>query len=343
MAPCPSEIAFFTMMALAPNFIELFHPQLPLPQSLRGGVVAIGNFDGMHRGHQAVLEDAMLEARTSGLQAVMLTFEPHPRTVFRPDQPVFRLTPHCEKAKVAKALGLDGMISLAFTREFSGQSPDRFITDMLLDGLGAQKVISGYDFHFGKDRAGTPDYLRDQGEDRGFGVTIVDMKADRSGDAVSSTRVRQALEDGAVETANHLLGYRHFFSGTVIHGAKNGRKLGYPTANMALPDNSRLREGVYAVKMVRADGSVHNGVASFGRRPMFDNGPRVFEVHVFDFAGDLYDEQISVVLHAYLRGEQKFDGLQALIAQMDQDSEEAKAILEKADPISELDARLWQS
>ena len=331
------------MMAIASDFIELYQPTPPFAEALRGGVVAIGNFDGMHRGHQAVLEDAIIEAKEAGLKAVMLTFEPHPRSLFRPDQPVFRLTPHIEKAHVARALGMDGMISMPFTRDFANQSPERFICDILKDELGARKVISGYDFHFGKDRAGTPDYLRERGENCGFDVTIVDMKTDRSGDAVSSTRIRQALEDGAIETANRLLGYHHFFSGTVIHGAKNGRKLGYPTANMALPDNSRLCEGVYAVKMIRADGSVYNGVASFGRRPMFDNGARIFEVHVFDFEGDLYDERISIALHSYLRGEQKFASLDDLVAQMDQDSGQARRLLSAAEPLSELDARLWRA
>ncbi|WP_245418451.1 MULTISPECIES: bifunctional riboflavin kinase/FAD synthetase [Cohaesibacter] len=329
------------MMAIAPSFIDLQHPQQPLPEALRGGVVAIGNFDGMHRGHQAVLEDAMLEARDAGLKAIMLTFEPHPRSVFRPDHPVFRLTPHAEKAQLAKALGLDGMVSLAFTTAFSQQSPDRFIEDMLIDGLAAKKVISGYDFHFGKDRAGTPDYLRDAGKAREFGVTIVDMKADRSGDAVSSTRIRQALEDGAVDTANRLLGYRHFFTGTIVHGAKNGRKLGYPTANMTLPDNSRLREGVYAVRLVRENGEMHNGVASFGRRPMFDNGPRIFEVHVFDFSDDLYGEEVKVILFGHLREEAKFDSLDALVQQMDRDSAQARCLLSAVPPLSELEQRLW--
>lgn len=329
------------MMAIAPSFIDIHHPQQPLPEVLRGGVVAIGNFDGMHRGHQAVLEDAMLEAREAGLKAIMLTFEPHPRSLFLPDHPVFRLTPHAEKAQLAKALGLDGMVSLAFTDAFSKQSPDRFIQDMLIDGLNAQKVISGYDFHFGKNRAGTPDYLKEQGKERDFGVTIVDMKADRSGDAVSSTRIRQALEDGAVDTANRLLGYRHFFTGTIVHGAKNGRKLGYPTANMTLPDNSRLREGVYAVRFVRENGDIYNGVASFGRRPMFDNGPRIFEVHVFDFDGDLYGETVKVQLFAHLRDEAKFDGLDALVAQMDKDSAQARCLLDAVPPLSELEQRLW--
>ncbi|WP_319531048.1 bifunctional riboflavin kinase/FAD synthetase [uncultured Cohaesibacter sp.] len=329
------------MMAIAPSFLELFQPTEPLPDALRGSVVAIGNFDGMHRGHQAVLEDAMQEARSSGLKAVMLTFEPHPRSVFRPDSPVFRLTPHAEKAHIAKAIGLDAMISLAFTPEFSSQSPDRFIEDMLLGTFGARKVISGYDFHFGKDRAGTPEFLRAQGLARGFGVTIVDMKADRSGDAVSSTRIRQALEDGALNPANRLLGYRHFFTGTVVHGEKNGRKLGYPTANMRLPENSRLCEGVYAVKLVRADGTLHNGVASFGRRPMFDNGARVFEVHIFDFNEDIYDEEVRVILYGYLRGEARFDSLDGLIAQMDRDSAQARGILSNAKPLSELEERLW--
>lgn len=329
------------MMAIAPSFVELYQPSLPLPEALRGGVVAIGNFDGMHRGHQAVLEDAMQEAEELGVGAIMLTFEPHPRSVFRPDRPVFRLTPHAEKARIARALGLNGMISLGFTREFSTQSPDVFIEDMLIGALGARQVISGYDFHFGKDRTGTPDYLRAQGEARGFGVTIVDMKADRSGDAVSSTRIRQALEDGAMDPANRLLGYRHFFTATIEHGEKNGRKLGYPTANMKLTPNSRLREGVYAVRVMRADGSVYDGVASYGRRPTFDNGARVFEVHLFDFDGDLYGEALQVSLFAYLRGEAKFDSLDALIAQMDLDSKEARAILADARPLSELEERLW--
>lgn len=329
------------MMAIAPSFVDLMKPELPLPDAVRGGVVAIGNFDGMHRGHQAVLEDAMVAAKREGLKAIMLTFEPHPRSVFLPDRPVFRLTPHTEKAKVARALGLDGMISLGFDRSFSSQSPDRFIEDMLIGALDAQKVISGYDFHFGKDRAGTPDYLREQGAAHGFGVTIVDMKADRSGDAVSSTRIRQALEDGAIGPANRLLGYRHFFCGTIVHGEKNGRKLGYPTANMRLAENSRLRVGVYAVQLVRADGSIHNGVASYGRRPTFDNGARVFEVHVFDFEGDLYDEEVKVILHGYLRGEEKFDSLDALIAQMDEDSREARCLLAGTVPLSELEQRLW--
>ena len=329
------------MIAIKPGFVDLLTPQPPFPEAVRGGVVAIGNFDGMHRGHQAVLEDAILEAREAGLKAIMLTFEPHPRSLFLPDRPVFRLTPHNEKAQLARALGLDGVVSLAFTPDFSTQSPDCFITETLIKGLDAKKVISGYDFHFGKDRAGTPDYLKAQGAARGFGVTIVDMKADRSGDAVSSTRIRQALEDGAIDPANRLLGYRHFFSGTIIHGEKNGRKLGYPTANMTLPDNSRLREGVYAVRFMRADGSIHDGVASFGRRPMFDNGQRVFEVHVFDFDGDLYGESVTVILHGYLRAEAKFDSLDALVAQMDRDSAQARAILTDSRPLSELEERLW--
>lgn len=329
------------MMTPAASFIDIRHPEQPLPDSFKGSVVAIGNFDGMHRGHQAVLEDAVKEARATGLKAVMLTFEPHPRTLFRPNRPVFRLTPHEEKALVAKALGLDGMVSLSFDEAFASQSPDLFITDMLISQLNARKAIAGYDFHFGKDRVGTPDYLKEKGEALGIGVTIVDMKTDRSGDAVSSTRIRQALEDGAIAPANRLLGYRHFFSGVVIHGAKNGRKLGYPTANMTLPENSRLREGVYAVKFVRKDGSLHDGVASFGRRPMFDNGPRVFEVHIFDFEDNLYDEEVRVILYSYLREEMKFDGLDALINQMDTDSVQARAILRYAEPLSELEARLW--
>ena len=328
-------------MARSASFLDLNQPVSPLPEALCGAVVAIGNFDGMHRGHQAVLEDSLAEARRLDLNAVMLTFEPHPRSVFRPDHPVFRLTPHDEKAQIAEAIGLDGMISLAFTREFASQSPERFIEDMLIEALDARQVISGYDFHFGKDRVGTPDYLKAQGAKRGFGVTIVDMKADRTGDAVSSTRIRQALADGAIEPANCLLGYRHFFSGQVVHGEKNGRKLGYPTANLRLTENNRLHEGIYVVRLVRDNGSIHNGVASYGRRPTFDNGAPVFEIHVFDFNEDIYGENVQVVLYDYLRGEEKFNSLSDLIKQMDRDSEQAREILEQSSPLSVLEERLW--
>ncbi|MCV6575892.1 MAG: bifunctional riboflavin kinase/FAD synthetase [Cohaesibacter sp.] len=328
-------------MAFADSFIDLNQPSLPLPDGVRDGVVAIGNFDGMHRGHQAVLEDALNEARALGVKAIMLTFEPHPRSVFRPEHPVFRLTPHAEKARLAKALGFDGMISLHFTKDFATQSAERFIEDMLIEALAARKVISGYDFHFGKDRKGSPDFLRDQGMHHGFGVSIVDMKADRTGDAVSSTRIRQALEDGATHQANLLLGYRYFFTASVVHGEKNGRKLGYPTANLELAPNSRLKEGIYAVRLIRADGHVYDGVASYGRRPTFDNGAPVFEVHVFDFEGDLYGEYVHVTLYDYLRGEEKFDSLDALIAQMDEDSAKAKACLAQAEPLSALERTLW--
>ncbi|SNZ05987.1 bifunctional riboflavin kinase/FAD synthetase [Cohaesibacter gelatinilyticus] len=328
-------------MASAHTFVDLKQPVFPLPDSVRGGVVAIGNFDGMHKGHQAVLEDALVEARKLGVKAIMLTFEPHPRSVFRPDNPVFRLTPHDEKALLAEALGFDGMISLHFTKEFASQSAESFIEDMLIKALDAREVISGYDFHFGKDRKGSPDFLREQGHKHGFGVKIVDMKADRTGDAVSSTRIRQALEDGATHPANRLLGYRYFFTSTVVHGEKNGRKLGYPTANLKLADNSRLKEGVYAVRLMRSNGQVHDGVASYGRRPTFDNGAPIFEVHVFDFEDDLYDESVRVALYHYLRGEEKFDSLDTLILQMDEDSAQARAILSDAAALSPLETTLW--
>lgn len=328
-------------MAPARTFVDLNQPKLPLPENVRGGVVAIGNFDGMHRGHQSVLADALRQARSLGVQAIMLTFEPHPRSVFRPDHPVFRLTPHDEKAFLAEALGFDGMISLHFTKEFATQSAESFIEDMLIGALDARMVISGYDFHFGKDRKGSPDFLRQQGKLHGFGVEIVDMKADRTGDAVSSTRIRQALEDGATCAANRLLGYRHFFTSRVIHGEKNGRKLGYPTANLKLKENSRLKEGVYAVRLVRSNGQIHDGVASYGRRPTFDNGAPIFEVHIFDFDEILYGETVQVILHDYLRGEEKFDSLDALITQMDADSVAAREILAKSEPLSNLEQVLW--
>ncbi|TYC62349.1 bifunctional riboflavin kinase/FAD synthetase [Rhodobacterales bacterium] len=309
------------------------------PPELRDGVVAIGNFDGLHRGHRAVLDAALGMGHGTHHPVFAMTFEPHPRTVFNPEKPVFRLTPANIKVDMLRHYGLDGVLILPFTRDFAGIEANAFVQDILIDTLGIRHAVTGYDFHFGRARQGTPDYLRTAGAERGFGVTIVHREEDEGAEAVSSTRIRTALAEGDIAQANALLGYRWFFEAEVQHGDKRGRDLGYPTANLRLAAECPLLEGIYAVK-VKVGDTWHEGVASYGRRPTFDNGARLFEVHLFDFAGDLYGQTLRVHLISYLRGEEKFDSVDALIAQMDTDSAEARAALASLQPLSEIDVKL---
>ncbi|WP_367718845.1 bifunctional riboflavin kinase/FAD synthetase [Nitratireductor sp. GISD-1A_MAKvit] len=312
-----------------------------MPAALRGGVVAIGNFDGVHRGHQSVLEPALEIARRDGVPALVLTFEPHPRQVFRPDVPLFRLTPAPMKAALLGALGFDAVVEQQFDRAFSGLSPQEFVHSVLVEGLGITHVVTGYDFHFGKNRGGTPDLLKAAGRDNGFGVTLVDAFSDEGGAVISSSRIRALLGDGAVAEAAGLLGYRYTVEAEVTGGQKLGRTLGFPTANMALPLETELRHGIYAVRFRRADGTLHNGVASFGRRPtVTEEGAPLLETFLFDFDGDLYGERCSVSLFSFLRGEEKFDGLDPLVEQMKRDEAEARALLAEVKPLSALDLRL---
>ena len=311
--------------------------QLPAP--LRGGVVAIGNFDGVHRGHQAVLERALGEARRRGVPAIVLTFEPHPRSVIRPDQPLFRLTPAPLRARLLAALGFHAVVELPFTRDFAAQSAARFITDILDHGLGVSHVVTGFDFHFGKDRQGGPAFLIEAGERHGFGVTLVDAFRDEGAEVVSSSRIRALLSKGEVVEAAGLLGYRFTVVGTVSHGKQLGRTLGFPTANMELPAQTTLVHGIYAVRFRRENGDLHDGVASFGRRPTVDEaGAVLLETFLFDFSGDLYGENGLVSFFGFLRGEEKFSSLDALTVQMRRDEEEARALLAGVRPFSGLDA-----
>lgn len=309
----------------------------PLPPGLEGGVVAIGNFDGVHRGHQAVLGSAGEIARRDGLPLICLTFEPHPRTVFKPDQPVPRLTPAPMRARLLEALGFDAVVEQAFDKNFAAIEPETFVDDILVERLQARHVVAGFDFHYGRRRAGTPETLAAAGRKRGFGTTLVSALGGETGDVVSSSRIRTMLEDGDVSSAAENLGYRWTIGGTVQEGQKLGRTLGYPTANLLLMPETILRFGIYAVRLRRDDGSLHDGVASFGRRPTFDNGAALFETFLSDFSESLYGEAVTVSLFAFLRGEEKFDSAEALIAQMDRDSAEARRILADVSPISALD------
>lgn len=313
----------------------------PLPENLRGGVIAIGNFDGVHRGHRAVLERALELARSRGVPALVLTFEPHPRTVFKPDEPVFRITPASLKARLLEAEGFQSVIEYPFDHDFSQRSADEFVRSILVDWLGASAVVTGFDFHFGKGREGGPAFLMDAGKRYGFDVTLIDAFRDEGAEVVSSSRIRALLSEGDVVAAAGLLGYRYTVEAEVIKGQQLGRTLGYPTANMALPPETALKPGIYAVRFRRADGSIHDGVASFGYRPtVTENGAALLETFVFDFIGDLYGEVCSVSFFGHLRDELKFDGLDPLVAQIKRDEEEARALLSGVRPLGELDIKI---
>ena len=312
-----------------------------IPDSLKGGVVAVGNFDGMHRGHQTLLERARIDAERMGVPAVALTFEPHPRTVFRPETPVFRLTPVAAKGRLLAALRLDGLVVATFDRAFASIAAEDFINTVLRDRFALKSAVVGHDFHFGKGRQGTPEVLREAGERLGFTVDVVEPVGDADGTLFASTDIREALGKGDIARANRILGYRWFVTGAVAEGdQRGGGLLGYPTANLHLPPDCGLAHGIYAVRVRTPDGAERDGVASFGRRPTFDNGRPVFEVHLFDFSGDLYGKTLLVSFLAWLRPEKKFASAEALIAAMDDDSAAAKAIQAAAGPGSALDQAL---
>jgi len=298
-----------------------------LPPRLRRAFVAIGNFDGVHRGHRVVIDQAVQRAREDRRPAIALTFEPHPREFFRKDQALFRLTPEQEKIRLLAAAGLDGAVVMKFDAKLASFTAEKFVKEILVSRLSIIGVIVGADFHFGKRRQGTPVFLQEQGEHHGFEVRLVQPVLFR-GNAVSSSAIREALARGEVEESAKLLGYPWFVSGKVIHGEKRGRGLGYPTANLALDPACGLAHGIYAVR-VQGKGDIRDGVASFGRRPTFGNGAPLLEVFLFDFSGDLYDEEIDVVFAGWIRAECKFDSVEALVRQMDADSAIAREKLAK--------------
>ncbi|MCC6948094.1 MAG: bifunctional riboflavin kinase/FAD synthetase [Bradyrhizobiaceae bacterium] len=297
----------------------------PVPARLAGGFVAIGNFDGIHRGHRAALNLAIARAREAGSAALALTFEPHPRRFFLPQAPTFRLTPEPIKLRLFAAAGLDGAVVLLFDAALASHSAEDFVSEILVGWLKVGGVVVGDNFHFGKRRLGTPAKLREEGARRGFRVDVLDRVTWR-GTPVSSGTVRVALGAGDVAGANDLLGYRWFVEGEVIRGAARGRELGFPTANIALDPDCGLRHGIYAAR-VTVEGVSHDAVASFGRRPQFDNGAPLLEVMLFDFSGDLYGKTLNVEFAGFIRPEEKFASVEALKARMTVDLDEARAIL----------------
>ena len=299
-------------------------------------VVALGNFDGVHRGHRAVLDRALAVARDEGRPALVLSFEPHPRTLFKPDSPVFRLTPEDDKARILEALGFDGLATLPFTREVAGTAAADFVETYLAERLGAAHVVSGFNFHFGRKREGTPERLRELGREHGIGVTLVDAY-EEEGEALSSSRIRRLLGDGDVAAAARALGHRWSVSGEIVRGQQLGRTLGFPTANIVPDPANRLAHGIYAVRYRRGNGDLHDGVASFGRRPTVELGAPWLETFLFDFDGNLYSEQGRVALFERLRQEEAFSSVKALTEQMHRDAGAAREIMSQVEPLGELD------
>ena len=295
---------------------------------LHGAVVAMGNFDGVHRGHQAVIASAQERAKALSKPAAVLTFEPHPRTFFVPGEPLFRLTDEAAKLRLLASTGLDGAIVLTFNAALASLTADEFVERILVGRFGISGAVIGFNFHFGKNRAGSPDFLAAQGRKLGFTVDVI-SPFEINSRPVSSGPIREALAAGRLEDAATLLGFPWFISGEVIHGDKRGRELGFPTANLSLDAACGLRHGVYAVRVAVGE-RLYDGVANFGRRPMFDSGVVLLEVFLFDFSGDLYGQRIDVAFIARIREEKFFGSLEELVQAIDEDSRQARLALSRA-------------
>ena len=305
--------------------MRIFTNWQEVPPDARGATVALGNFDGVHRGHASVIRAA--HAARPDAPLAVLTFEPHPREVFRPDDPPFRLTLTAERADALAALGVDLLYELPFNHQFSLMTADDFVGHVLHQGLDARHLVSGQDFAFGHRRGGNTGFLAGRAESLGMGLTLVPPVTDAQG-PLSSTRIRRALQDGYPEPATAELGRPWAIRGIVAHGDKRGRTIGFPTANVPLGRHLEPARGVYAVTTRLADGTILKGVCNIGRRPTVNDGSESrLEVNLFDFGADIYDTEITVALHSYIRAEIKFSGLEALKAQIASDAAEAKRLL----------------
>jgi len=310
------------------------HPE-ETPSHARGCVAALGNFDGFHRGHQAVVGEAGRLARAMRAPLAVITTEPHPRRYFRPDDPPFRLTPFRERAYLLERFGVDVLGALTFDESLAGTPAPDFVLEVLLRGFGALNVVVGFNYRFGKGRGGGVDTLAWMGEMEGFGVSAVPPvyieNGPQAGETYSSSAIREALGDGRAREAGELLGHWWALSGRIVEGDRRGRTIGFPTINLALGETMRPCFGVYAVRVeIEGEAALIDGVANIGRRPTFDKTEALLEVHLFDFAGDLYGRHARVEIVDFLRPEQPFDGLAALKAQICEDCETARIRL--ADP-----------
>lgn len=299
----------------------------PMPEPLRGAVIALGNFDGFHAGHQAVAGEAIRWAQIEGRPSIIATFDPHPVRHFRPDVPPFRLTTLEQRQELYLAAGATAMLVFHFDADLAGTSAEDFIRTILIERFGAHGVVTGGDFTFGKGAKGNVALLRSLGGELGLQSRVVEPVAD-GGEVVSSSRIRQALRDGDPQLAARLLTRPFAIRGIVEHGDKRGRTIGYPTANLAIDSYLRPKYGIYAVTgRILATGEVLQGAANIGIRPQFEPPKELLEPFFFEFSGDLYGQEIEVAFHHFLRGEAKFDSLDALIEQMDKDCAEARRLL----------------
>ncbi len=306
--------------------IERLTSESGVPAHLRGSIIALGNFDGFHRGHQAVVARAIARARAEGRPAIVATFDPHPVRLFVPDAPPFRLTTLDQRARLFAAAGADAMLVFQFTRALAARTAEEFVA-MLAQDFGAAGVVTGEDFTFGKGRAGNVEVLRTLGAPLGLSAEAVPPVADENGEVISSSRIRDALVAGDCATATRLLSRPFAIEGTVIHGDKRGRSIGFPTANMELASYLRPAYGIYAVRVRLPDGRMAGGAANLGIRPSFDPPRELLETYVFDISADLYGRTMEVALIERLRSEAKFDALDALVAQMNDDVARARVVL----------------
>ena len=298
-----------------------------VPDALRGAIIALGNFDGFHKGHQAVAGEAINWAHAEGRPSIIATFDPHPVRFFKPDVPPFRLTTLEQRQELYLAAGATAMLVFHFDSELAGTSADDFITEILIDRFGAHGVVTGGDFTFGQGAKGNVELLRSFGGANGLQSRVVDVVEDDS-ETVSSSRIREALRDGDPQLAAKLLTRPFAIRGIVEHGDKRGRELGYPTANLVIDNYLRPKYGIYAVTgRILSTGEMLEGAASVGIRPQFEPPKELLEPYFFDFSGDLYGQEIEVAFHHFLRGEAKFDSLDELTAQMEKDCAEAKRLL----------------
>ena len=304
---------------------RLTHDQ-PIPEALRGAILALGNFDGFHLGHQAVVGRAVARGAHERRPVVVATFDPHPVRHFRPDAAPFRLTTLDQRQRMFAAAGADAMLVFHFDAALAATSAEEFVADLLARRIGASGVVTGEDFTFGTRRGGNAAVLRELGAAHGIAAeTVAPVVFD--GEPVSSSRIRDALKAGDPGTATRLLTRPFAIEGVVVHGDKRGRELGWPTANVELGKYQRPAYGIYAVRVRTDDGAEHDGVANIGVRPMFDPPKELLETVLFDFDGDLYGRTIEVALHHYIRPEMKFGDMDALKARMDEDAGEARRLL----------------
>ncbi len=307
--------------------VEIVTDWRGLPDGLKGAAVAIGAFDGVHRGHQAVIATAREAARALGAPLGVVSFDPHPRRWFQPDAAPFRLMTPAQMALAIAPLGVDRLYLLPFDAAMAAMSDEAFAREVLSDGLGIRHAAVGFDFTYGKGRTGSPEGLRRQGEALGFSVSVADRVDDPHGLKLSSSAVREAVRAGDMDRAAAILGRPFAIEGEVIHGDKRGRTIGVPTANVRLGDYMRPAFGIYATRTRLPDGRVIDGVSSLGLRPMFALDEPLLEVWLFDFDGDLYGQTVETELVAWLRGEMAFDGLDALKVQIEADAAAARAAL----------------